>query len=151
MAVIKLLTGTTEDYEETKTTLILDDREIAVEIVSEAETGKKYYNIRQGDGKSKFFDLPIIVNNKRFEEINENIAGYCDKIESFSTTMTQSSTAATEAAQKAEQAAKSANAIVSQVENLEKGLNSIVDKVTSTEYVIGIESGVVYLESQDEE
>ena len=58
MAVIKLLTGTTEDYKAVENVLILDEREIAVEVVE--SNGKKYYNIRQGDGKSKFFSLPVL-------------------------------------------------------------------------------------------
>lgn len=150
MAVIKLLTGTTADYKETEHVLILDDREIAVEIVSDESSGKKYFNIRQGDGKSTFFDLPIIVNNERFEKINEIIAGYYDEIQQFSQSMTQSAALANQAAQKADQAAKAAEAVVENVQHLEEGLNSIIDDTTQVEYVLGIESGLLYMKDADE-
>jgi hypothetical protein len=79
MAMVKLLTGTTADYQEVESILILDEREIAVEIVTD-DSGQKYFNIRQGDGKSTFFNLPIIVNNKRSEELNTTITQYYNTI-----------------------------------------------------------------------
>ena len=60
MAVIGLCTGTTADWQAVSGKLILLERELGVEITDDG-----YRNIRQGDGKSDFFDLPIIVNNKR--------------------------------------------------------------------------------------
>lgn len=71
MAVIGLCTGTTADWQSVSGKLILLERELGVEITDDG-----YRNIRQGDGKSDFFDLPIIVNNKRYEEILKLIEGY---------------------------------------------------------------------------
>lgn len=71
MAVIGLCTGTTADWQAVSGKLILLERELGVEITDDG-----YRNIRQGDGKSDFFDLPIIVNNKRYEEILRLIEGY---------------------------------------------------------------------------
>ena len=58
MAAIRPCTGTTADWKAVEDTLILKEREIGVEIDTSG-----HYQIRQGDGKKKFFDLPIIVNN----------------------------------------------------------------------------------------
>ena len=71
MAVVGLCTGTTADWQAVSGKLILLERELGVEITDDG-----YRNIRQGDGKSDFFDLPIIVNNKRYEEILKLIEGY---------------------------------------------------------------------------
>lgn len=71
MAVIGLCTGTTADWQAVSGKLILLERELGVEITDDG-----YRNIRQGDGKSDFFGLPIIVNNKRYEEILKLIEGY---------------------------------------------------------------------------
>ena len=71
MAVIGLCTGTTAEWQAVSGKLILLERELGVEITDDG-----YRNIRQGDGKSDFFDLPIIVNNKRYEEILKLIEGY---------------------------------------------------------------------------
>lgn len=149
MAVIKLLTGTTDDYKAVENVLILDEREIAVEITTGA-SGEKYFNIRQGDGKSTFFDLPIIVNNQRFEEINKVMAGYRDEIMSFSTNMSSATLAANEAAQAASKAALAAESAVENIENLTKDMNSMTDDETGIVYVFGIENGVVYLKGNDE-
>lgn len=149
MAVIKLLTGTTEDYKAVESVLILDEREIAVEITN-GESGEKYFNIRQGDGKSTFFDLPIIVNNQRFEEINKVIAGYRDEIMGFSNNMSSATFAAQNAAQEASNAAQKAESAVANIENLTQGMNSMTDDETGVVYVFGIENGVVYLSGNDE-
>ena len=58
MAAIRPCTGTTADWKAVEDTLILKEREIGVELDASG-----HYQIRQGDGKKKFFDLPIIVNN----------------------------------------------------------------------------------------
>ena len=80
MAVIKLLTGTTADYQAVENVLILDEREIAVEITTDEDNPTiKYFNIRQGDGVHTFFDLPIIVNNERMEKLNTVMASYYDE------------------------------------------------------------------------
>ena len=71
MAAIRPCTGTTADWKAVEDTLILKEREIGVEIDTSG-----HYQIRQGDGKKKFFDLPIIVNNARYEEILTLTQGY---------------------------------------------------------------------------
>ena len=61
MAAIRPCTGTTADWKAVGDTLILKEREVGVEIDTSG-----HYLVRQGDGKNKFFDLPIIVNNARY-------------------------------------------------------------------------------------
>ena len=61
MAAIRPCTGTTADWKAVEDTLILKEREVGVEIDTSG-----HYLVRQGDGKNKFFDLPIIVNNARY-------------------------------------------------------------------------------------
>ena len=145
MAVIKLLSGTTADYKAVESILILDDREIAVEITTN-DDGTKYYNLRQGDGKSTFFNLPIIVNNQRFEEINKAIGIYRDEIMDFQQHMRTATVEAEQAASAASAAAKSAKNEATNIQNLTRGLNSMTDSGTGAVYVLGIENGVVYLE-----
>ncbi len=148
MAVIKLLSGTTVDYKAVESILILDDREIAVEITT-GDDGTKYYNLRQGDGKSTFFNLPIIVNNQRFEEINKAIGIYRDEIMSFQQNMTTATVEAEQAASDASAAAVLAQNEAKNIQNLTKGLNSMTDSGTGTVYVMGIENGIIYLEESN--
>lgn len=145
MAVIKLLSGTTADYKAVESILILDDREIAVEITT-SDDGTKYYNLRQGDGKSTFFNLPIIVNNQRFEEINKAIGIYRDEIMDFQQHMRTATVEAEQAASEASAAAELAKNEATNIQNLTRGLNSMTDSGTGAVYVLGIENGVVYLE-----
>ena len=149
MAVIKLLTGTTEDYKAVENILILDEREIAVEVVT-GESGEKFYNIRQGDGKSTFFKLPIIVNNQRFEQINSVMGQYRDEIMAFAGNMNKATSDASQAAAAASTAAAKAESAAENVANLTKDMNSMTDDETGVVYVFGIENGVVYLEGNDE-
>ena len=79
MAAIRPCTGTTADWKAVEDTLILKEREIGVEIDTSG-----HYQIRQGDGKKKFFDLPIIVNNARYEEILTLTQGYMNTVNNFS-------------------------------------------------------------------
>lgn len=72
MAAIRPCTGTTADWKAVEDTLILKEREVGVEIDTSG-----HYLVRQGDGKNKFFDLPIIVNNARYEEILELTQEQC--------------------------------------------------------------------------
>lgn len=150
MAIIKLLTGTTEDYKETEDILILDEREIAVEIVTDGDdSSKKYFNIRQGDGHSTFFDLPIIVNNERMEKLNVVMSEYYDSVRNFSTSMTTSASLANQAAESANQAATKAENAAKKIDDSMKGFNDITDDTDGIVYRFGIESGIVYLESVD--
>ena len=84
MAAIRPCTGTTADWKAVEDTLILKEREIGVEIDTSG-----HYQIRQGDGKKKFFDLPIIVNNARYEEILTLTQGYMNTVNNFSKNMTE--------------------------------------------------------------
>ena len=149
MAVIKRLTGTTDDYKAVEDILVLDEREIAVEVVKD-ESGATYYNIRQGDGKSTFFKLPVIVNNQRFEQINSVMGKYRDEIMAFSENMTAATAAASQAAEAANTAAGKAESAAENVDNLTKDMNSMTDDETGVVYVFGIENGVVYLDGNDE-
>lgn len=79
MAAIRPCTGTTADWKAVEDTLILKEREVGVEIDTSG-----HYLVRQGDGKNKFFDLPIIVNNARYEEILELTQGYMNTVNNFS-------------------------------------------------------------------
>ena len=88
MAAIRPCTGTTADWKAVEGTLILKEREIGVEIDTSG-----HYQIRQGDGKKKFFNLPIIVNNARYEEILTLTQGYMNTVNNFSKNMTERSPA----------------------------------------------------------
>ena len=80
MAAIRPCTGTTADWKAVEDTLILKEREIGVEIDTSG-----HYQIRQGDGKKKFFDLPIIVNNARYDEILTLTQGYMNTVNGLNT------------------------------------------------------------------
>ncbi len=147
MAVIKLLTGTTADYQAVENVLILDEREIAVEITTDEDNPTiKYFNIRQGDGVHTFFDLPIIVNNERMEKLNTVMASYYDEVRQFSSSMTASAALANQAAEAATQAAAAANSAAQNVDNLTAGLNSMTDDLDGQVYTLGVEGGVMYLD-----
>ena len=105
MAAIRPCTGTTADWKAVEDTLILKEREVGVEIDTSG-----HYLVRQGDGKNKFFDLPIIVNNARYEEILELTQGYMNTVNNFSKNMTEATNSANSAAKTASDAAASATA-----------------------------------------
>lgn len=67
MAMIAPLTGTTSDYQSVVDSLILNDREIGVEIASR-EDGSTYSIVRQGNGRDKFFDLPKLFDQSAYED-----------------------------------------------------------------------------------
>lgn len=147
MAVIKLLTGTTADYQAVENVLILDEREIAVEITTDEDNPSiKYFNIRQGDGVHTFFDLPIIVNNERMEKLNKVMASYYDEVRNFSQNMTASASLANQAAEAANQAAEAADNARQNITNLTAGLNSMTDDLDGSVYTLGVEGGVMYLD-----
>lgn len=138
MAAIRPCTGTTADWEAVKDTLILKEREIGVEIDADGHA-----LIRQGDGKTKFFDLPIIVNNARYEEILELTEGYMNTVNDFSKNMTEAANSANSAASKASSAAAEATAAATACEGIVDGLNTMVDTVTSKSCVLSIEDGIL--------
>lgn len=138
MAAIRPCTGTTADWEAVADTLILKEREIGVEIDADG-----HYLVRQGDGKSKFFDLPIIVNNARYEEILELTEEYMNTVNNFSQNMTEAANSANTAATKATNAATEANAAAQACEGIVNGLNTMVDTVTGTACVLTVEDGIL--------
>ena len=138
MAAIRPCTGTTEDWKAVEDTLILKEREIGVEIDKDGHA-----LIRQGDGKSKFFSLPIIVNNARYDEILTLTAGYMETVNNFSKNMTEAANAANGAATKANGAAAEASAAAKSCEGIVDGLNTMVDTVTKKSCVLSIEDGII--------
>ena len=138
MAAIRPCTGTTADWEAVKDTLILKEREIGVEIDASG-----HYQIRQGDGKSKFFDLPIIVNNARYEEILTLTQGYMNTVNNFSKNMTEAANSANNAAKEANNAATEAKAAATACEGIVDGLNTMVDTVTGKSCVLSVEDGIL--------
>lgn len=138
MAAIRPCTGTTADWEAVKDSLILKEREIGVEIDVNGHA-----LIRQGDGKSKFFDLPIIVNNARYEEILALTEGYMNTVNNFSKNMTEAANSANSAATAASGAAKTATAAAAACEGIVDGLNTMVDTVTKKSCVLTIEDGII--------
>lgn len=138
MAAIRPCTGTTADWEAVKDTLILKEREIGVEIDADG-----HYLIRQGDGKNKFFDLPIIVNNARYEEILTLTRGYMNTVNNFSKNMTEAANSANNAATEANNAATEAKAAATACEGIVDGLNTMVDTVTGKSCVLYVEDGIL--------
>lgn len=138
MAAIRPCTGTTADWEAVSGTLILKEREIGVEIDTDGR-----YLIRQGDGKSNFFDLPIIVNNARYEEILKLTEGYMNTVNNFSKNMTEAANTANQAAKSANSAATAANAGASACQGIVNGLNTMVDKITNKSCVLSVEDGIL--------
>ncbi|MDO4332530.1 MAG: hypothetical protein Q4C58_07550 [Eubacteriales bacterium] len=138
MAAIRPCTGTTADWEAVRGILILKERECGVELTADG-----HYLIRQGDGKSDFFDLPIIVNNARYEEILELTQGYMESVNNFSKSMTEAANNANGAATKANNAATAANAAAQACEGIVDGLNTMVDTVTGKSCVLTVEDGIL--------
>lgn len=101
MAILRFVTDTTDKWKAVEDNLILKEREVAIE-----KTTDGYYLMRQGDGINKFFDLPIIVNNKRYEEILTIITEKAGVVTDISDAINQTIDTATAAAARAEKAAK---------------------------------------------
>lgn len=138
MAAIRPCTGTTADWKAVENTLILKEREIGIEIDTSG-----HYQIRQGDGKNKFFDLPIIVNNARYEEILTLTQGYMNTVNNFSNAMTEAANSANGAATTANNAAAAANAAAESCQGIVNGLNTMVDTITKKSCVLSIEDGIL--------
>lgn len=138
MAAIRPCTGTTAMWQAVKDTLILKEREIGVEIDTNGHA-----LIRQGDGVNKFFDLPIIVNNARYEEILTLTQGYMNTVNNFSRNMTEATNAANTAASSANSAASAANAGAAACQGIVNGHNTMVDTVTHKSCVLSIEDGII--------
>ena len=138
MAAIRPCTGTTADWKAVEDTLILKEREIGVEIDTSG-----HYQIRQGDGKKKFFDLQIIVNNARYEEILTLTQGYMNTVNNFSKNMTEATNSANGAATTANNAASTASAAAKACQGIVNGLNTMVDTVTKKSCVLTVEDGIL--------
>lgn len=138
MAAIRPCTGTTADWKAVENTLILKEREIGVEIDISG-----HCLIRQGDGKKKFFELPIIVNNARYEEILTLTQGYMNAVNNFSKNMVEATNNANNASNTANDAAESANAGAKACEGIVNGLNTMVDTVTKKSCVLTVEDGIL--------
>lgn len=138
MAIIRPCTGSTADWNAVKDTVILMEREIGVEI---DENGHAL--IRQGDGKNKFFDLPIIVNNARYEEILQLTNQHMTEINEFSQNMTEAANNANGAAAKANNAAATATAAAAACEGIADGHNTMIDTVTNKACILSIEDGIL--------
>ena len=136
MAAIRPCTGTTADWKAVEDTLILKEREIGVEIDTSG-----HYQIRQGDGKKKFFDLPIIVNNARYEEILTLTQGYMNTVNNFSKNMTEATNSANGAATTANNAASTASAAAKACDGIAAGMNVVIDSVTGKACEIGMTDG----------
>ena len=138
MAAIRPCTGTTADWEAVKDMLILKEREIGVELTADG-----HYLIRQGDGKNKFLDLPIIVNNARYEEILRITEGHMLEVGEFAQNMTEAANNANGAAATAKNAAAEADAAAKACEGIVDGLNTMVDTVTNKPRVLSVEDGIL--------
>ena len=80
--------------------------------------------------KRNFFDLPIIVNNARYEEILTLTQGYMNTVNNFSKNMTEATNSANGAAATANNAASTASAAAKACQGIVNGLNTMVDTVT---------------------
>ena len=121
MAKIAPLTGTTSDYQSVVDSLILLDREIAVEIASRSN-GTTYTIIRQGNGKDKFFDLPKIFDQSAYEDALATTTSNMQTVSQFANNMNA--------------AAKACEGIVVQQ-------NTMVDTVTGKSGVLSLEDGII--------
>ena len=99
MAMIAPLTGTTSDYQSVVDSLILNDREIGVEIASR-EDGSTYSIVRQGNGRDKFFDLPKLFDQSAYEDAMKTTTSNAETVSQL----------ASETATKAAEAQESATA-----------------------------------------
>ena len=142
MAMIAPLTGTTADYESVVDSLILNDREIGIEIASR-EDGSTYSIVRQGNGRDKFFDLPKLFDQSEYEDALATTISNMQTVSAFAKNMTEAANSANSAATSANSAAAKANAAATACEGIVDGLNTMVDTVTGKSCVLSIEDGIL--------
>ena len=142
MAMIAPLTGTTADYESVVNSLILNDREIGIEIASRSD-GTTYTIIRQGNSKDKFFDLPAIFNQSEYEDALVTTTSNMQTVSAFAKNMTEAVNSANSAATSANSAATKANAAAKACEGIVVQQNTMVDTVTGKSCVLSIEDGIL--------
>jgi cell wall-associated NlpC family hydrolase len=144
MAMIAPLTGTTEDYKSVEDILILQEREIGVEIASRDDLST-YTIIRQGDGKNKFFDLNKIFDQSEYEDALKETQNNMQRVSTFANNMNNAAESANNAATKATTAATEATAAAKACEGIVDGLNTMVDTVTGKSCVLGVEDGILVI------
>lgn len=142
MAKIAPCTGTTADWKSVSETLILENREIGVEIASRSN-GKTYTIIRQGDGKNKFFDLPAIFDQSAYEDALATTSSNMQTVSAFKDSMNSATQKATTAATNADTATQKANAAAKACENIVAKQNTMVDTVTNKSAVLTLEDSLL--------
>lgn len=142
MAKIAPCTGTTADWKSVSETLILENREIGVEIASRSN-GKTYTIIRQGDGKNKFFDLPAIFDQSAYEDALAITSSNMQTVSAFKDSMNSATQKATTAATNADIATQKANAAAKACEGIVTKQNTMVDTVTNKSAVLTLEDSLL--------
>lgn len=142
MAMIAPLTGTTSDYQSVIDSLILNEREIGVEIASRSD-GTTYTIIRQGNGKDKFFDLPKIFDQSAYEDAVLVTTSNMSTVTAFANNMNAATAAANTAATAANEATTKANAAATACEGIIVQQNTMVDTVTGLSGVLSLEDGII--------
>lgn len=142
MAKIKLCTGTTEEWEETKDILVLDEREIVVEI-AKRDDGSEYTKLLQGDGKNGYEEIRTLFDQSAYEDALSETQADMRKVNEFSQSMTNAASAANTSATSAANAAALANSAAQACEGALDGMNTMVDTVTNTACVLTIEDGLL--------
>ena len=142
MAMIAPLTGTTSDYQSVIDSLILNEREIGVEIASRSD-GTTYTIIRQGNGKDKFFDLPKIFDQSAYEDAVLVTTSNMSTVTAFANNMNAATESANNAATLANEATTKANAAATACEGIVVQQNTMVDTVTGKSGVLSLEDGII--------
>lgn len=142
MAMIAPLTGTTADYESVVDSLILNDREIGVEIASR-EDGSTYSIVRQGNGRDKFFDLPKIFDQSSYEDALATTTNNMQTVSAFANNMNAATESANNAATLANEATTKANAAATACEGIVIQQNTMIDTVTGKSGVLSLEDGII--------
>ena len=142
MAKIAPLTGTTSDYQSVVDNLILNEREIGVEIASRSD-GTTYTIIRQGNGKDKFFDLPKLFDQSAYEDALATTSSNMQTVSNFANNMNKATESANNAATLANEAVIKANAAAKACEGIVVQQNTMVDTVTGKSGVLSLEDGII--------
>ena len=142
MAMIAPLTGTTADYKSVVDNLILNEREIGVEIASRSN-GTTYTIIRQGNGKDKFFDLPKLFDQSAYEDALATTNSNMQTVSNFTNNMNKATESANNAATLANEAVIKANAAAKACEGIVVQQNTMVDTVTGKSGVLSLEDGII--------
>ena len=142
MAMIAPLTGTTSEYQSVIDILILNEREIGVEIASRSD-GTTYTIIRQGNGKDKFFDLPKIFDQSAYEDALATTTSNMQTVSAFTNNMNAATESANNAAALASEAIAKANAAATACEGIVVQQNTMVDTVTGKSGVLSLEDGII--------